>query len=265
MVAWTDVWTDPTLVFDETGQLVHTNKAAIRVFSDSERNAAAGVYPQLVANPSFQPFSWVPPSQNATYTVHPGRVEGHYFAVFKDARAPGELVAALNYNKLLYSGLANGTIEGLALVGAEKILDSNPVMCRIIGVNNAAELAGVKLMDLLGERNWKRLATRLGDVIEFEFTNVLGYHLVVEGRMTEVGTDGERYALALLDITEKRKISKDLLQTKERFRLLVETNPFGLFLVVQGEVRYANQAGLEILGIEDEEDVFAGKKFQEGN
>lgn len=256
MVAWTDVWTDPTLVFNEVGQLVHTNKAALRVFSDSERDAATGVWNQLKADPSFQPFPWVPPSQNATYTVHTGQVDGHCFAVFKDARAHGELVAALNHNKLLYSGLANGTIEGLALVGAEKILDSNPVMCRIIGVNNAAELAEVKLMDLLGERNWKRLATRLGEVIEFEFTNALGLNLVVEGRMTQVGTEAERFALALLDITEKRKISKDLLQTKERFRLLVETNPFGLFLVVQGEVRYANQAGLEILGIEDEEEVF---------
>ena len=256
MVAWTDVWTDPTLVFDEDGKLVHSNKAAIRVFSDSERAAAVGVWERLISYPSSQPFPWVSPSKNTTYTVHPGRVQGCYVAVFKDVRTPGELAAALNYNKLLYSGLANGTIEGLALVSGEEILDSNPVMCRIIGANSASELVGVKLMDLLGERNWKRLATRLGDVVEFEFPNLLGFHLVVEGRMTEVGTEGEHFALALLDITEKRKISKDLLQTKERFRLLVETNPFGLFLVVHGEVRYANQAGLGILGIEDEEEVF---------
>ena len=256
MVVWTDVWTDPTLIFNTSGKLVHTNKAAIRDLSDSERTAASAVWEQLEVNSGFHPFSWVSPSQNATYTVHSGRVEGYYFAVFKNVRSPDELVVALNHNKRLYSGLANGTIEGLALLNQEKILDSNSVMCRILGVNSTAELAGLKLVDLLGERNWKRLTTRLEEVIEFEFSNALGYHLVVEGRMTQVGIEADWFALALLDITEKRKISKDLLQTKERFRLLVETNPFGLFLVVQGEVRYANQAGLEILGIEDEEDVF---------
>ena len=93
-------------------------------------------------------------------------------------------------------------------------------------------------------------------MLEFEFVNLLGKQLVVEGRMSQVGEDSESFALALLDITEKRKISQDLLQTKERFRLLVETNPFGLFLVVQGNIRYTNQAGMEILAIQDEEEVY---------
>ena len=256
MVEWTDAWTDPTLVFDEFGQLLHENLAACRVFSDSEREAAKSVWAFIQDHPEMHPFPWSSPGPDSGYTVHPGRVGTCVFAVFKDAREPGELVAALNHNKLLYSGLANGTIEGLALVNQERLVDSNPQMWRIIGVNNAVELSEVPMISLLGERNWKRLMMRLGEVIEFEFVNALGQHLVVEGRMTEVANEGSNFALALLDITEKRKISKDLLQTKERFRLLVETNPFGLFLVVQGEVRYANQSGLEILGIDDEEDVF---------
>ena len=123
-------------------------------------------------------------------------------------------------------------------------------------MDNVLELAAVNLLDLLGLRNWKRMVVRLGEVIEFEFVNTQGHPLVVEGRMTHVGQGDDGYALALLDITEKRRISKDLLQTKERFRLLVETNPFGLFLVVQGDIRYANQSGLEILGIQDEEEVY---------
>ena len=32
MVVWTDVWTDPTLVFSEAGDLLHTNAAALRFF-----------------------------------------------------------------------------------------------------------------------------------------------------------------------------------------------------------------------------------------
>lgn len=256
MVAWTDAWTDPTLVFDESGIVLHENSAARRVFSNSERESAKAVWSHITAHPEMHPFPWSPPSPDSAYTVHPGRVSNCVYAVFKDAREPGELVAALNHNKLLYSGLANGTIEGLALVNQGKVIDSNPQMWQIIGVSNAHELTEVGLESLLGDRNWKRMAVRLGEVIEFEFINALGQSLVIEGRMSQVAQDGANFALALLDITEKRKISKDLLQTKERFRLLVETNPFGLFLTVQGEVRYANQSGLEILGIADEEDVF---------
>jgi PAS domain S-box-containing protein len=256
MVAWTDVWTDPTLVFSEAGDLLHTNAAALRVFSDSEREEAVDVWNHIQTHPEHHPFPWSNSAGSAAYTVHPGQVDGCYFAVFKDAREHGELVAALNHNKLLYSGLANGTIEGLALVNEGKVIDSNPQLWRVIGVSNAVELAEINLETLLGVRNWKRLAVRQGEVLEFEFVNLLGKQLVVEGRMSQVGEDSESFALALLDITEKRKISQDLLQTKERFRLLVETNPFGLFLVVQGNIRYTNQAGMEILAIQDEEEVY---------
>ena len=83
-------------------------------------------------------------------------------------------MAALNHNKLLYSGLANGTIEGLALVNEGKIIDSNSQLWRVIGVSNALELVEVNLESLLGVRNWKRLAVRLGEVIEFEFVNLWG-------------------------------------------------------------------------------------------
>ena len=47
MVAWTDVWTDPTLVFSGAGTLLHTNAAAQRVFSDSEREEAVRVWDHI--------------------------------------------------------------------------------------------------------------------------------------------------------------------------------------------------------------------------
>ena len=67
--------------------------------------------------------------------------------MFKDAREHGELVAAWNHNDY-FSGLANGTIEGLALVNEGKVIDSN--LWRVIGVSNAVELAEINLETLLG-------------------------------------------------------------------------------------------------------------------
>ena len=49
MVAWTDVWTDPTLVFSEAGELLHANAAALPgFFSDSEQGEAVGVLERIL-------------------------------------------------------------------------------------------------------------------------------------------------------------------------------------------------------------------------
>jgi len=253
---WIDVWTDPTLVFSENGALEYTNKSAQLFFSESELERAAGVFEVISNAAEHLPISWEVQPGKHHFSVHSGKVGAHFYAVFKDVRDTDELVAALNYNKLLYSGLANGTIEGLVLIHQGKAVDSNVQAWKIMGVSSSAELVKIDWESQLGPREWKRMLTRPDEVIDFEFTNCLGQNVVVEGKLSVVDSTQQFHALALLDITERRKISKDLLQTKERFRLLVETNPFGLFLVVQGQVRYTNQAGMEMLGLSDEEDIF---------
>ncbi|MFZ9054929.1 MAG: PAS domain S-box protein, partial [Flavobacteriales bacterium] len=253
---WIDIWTDPTLVFSENGALEYTNKSAQLFFSESELERAAGVFEVISNAAEHLPISWEVQPGKHHFSVHSGKVGAHFYAVFKDVRDTDELVAALNYNKLLYSGLANGTIEGLVLIHQGKAVDSNVQAWKIMGVSSSAELVKIDWESQLGPREWKRMLTRPDEVIDFEFTNCLGQNVVVEGKLSVVDSTQQFHALALLDITERRKISKDLLQTKERFRLLVETNPFGLFLVVQGQVRYTNQAGMEMLGLSDEEDIF---------
>ena len=253
---WIDVWTDPTLVFSENGALEYTNKSAQLFFYESELERAAGVFEVISNAAEHLPISWGVQPGKHHFSVHSGKVGAHFYAVFKDVRDTDELVAALNYNKLLYSGLANGTIEGLVLIHQGKAVDSNVQAWKIMGVSSSAELVKIDWESQLGPREWKRMLTRPDEVIDFEFTNCLGQNVVVEGKLSIVDSTQHFHALALLDITERRKISKDLLQTKERFRLLVETNPFGLFLVVQGQVRYTNQAGMEMLGLSDEDDIF---------
>ena len=250
---WIDVCTDAALVFDKDGAAVYVNNAGRQMLSESEIERAKEARERIIAASSHEPFTWNVSNNEKPHTVHSGCLNGYYYAVFKDVRDADELATALRYNKTLYTGLANGTIEGLALINNNKAVDSNAQMWITMGVNTAQELGEIDWEAQLGERNWKRLMSRLDEVLEFEFVNAGGKPIVVEGKMTIVDKESGFKALALLDITDKRKISKDLLQTKERFRLLVETNPFGLLLAVDGRVRYANQAGLEILGIEEEE------------
>ena len=253
IVNWTNVCLDTVLVFDEHGVVIYVNEAGRRTFSSGEIEQAKEVWEVINSIAGNQPFAWDSSANETEYTVHSGHLNGCYYAVFKDQRNTDELTSALSYNKLLYAGLANGTIEGLALIHKNQAVDSNGQMWMVMGVNNPQEITEIRWESELGARNWKRMNARLGEVVEFEFMNRKGQNLVVEGKISVIDKEADFKTLALLDITEKRKIATDLLRTKERFRLLVETNPFGLFLVVDGRVRYANQAGLEILGMEEEE------------
>ena len=195
-------------------------------FFGLEREEAVGVWNHIQAHPETI-HSWSNAAGSAAYTVHPGQVDGCYFAVFKDAREHGELVAALNHNKYLqrFSQWYNRRF-GVGKQG--KVIDSNPQLWRVIGVSNAG-INRIDLENLLGVRNWKRLAVRLGEVIEFEFVNLLGQQLVVEGRMSQVGQDSESFALALLDITEKRKISQDLFKPRNASVCSWRPIPLGCF------------------------------------
>ena len=58
------------------------------------------------------------------------------------------------------------------------------------------------------------------------------------------------------DITERKRTELDLLQTKERFRMLVETSPMGLVLMVGGKVKYTNPGILDLLGMRMEDEVY---------
>ena len=58
------------------------------------------------------------------------------------------------------------------------------------------------------------------------------------------------------DITERKRTELDLLQTKERFRMLVETSPIGLLLMVDGKVKYSNPGVLDLMGIRMEDELY---------
>ena len=94
-------------------------------------------------------------------------------------------------------------------------------------------------------------------MFDFEIENSKGFKVNIEAQLTSTNKETDNLqALVMLDVTEKKRIEHDLLQTKERFKLLVESSPIGLFLVVKNKIRYLNQAAASLLGYEDEEQVY---------
>ena len=164
-------------------------------------------------------------------------------------------VQTINQNK--FKALSNGTMEGIALFSGDEVVDVNERMVQITGFNEANELIKNGLKGFFKTRDWKRLSTRLNEVFDFEIENSKGIKINIEAQLTSTNKETDNLqALVMLDVTEKKRIERDLLQTKERFRLLVESSPIGLFLVVKNKIRYINQAASSLLGFEDEEEVY---------
>ena len=164
-------------------------------------------------------------------------------------------VQTINQNK--FKALSNGTMEGIALFSGDEVVDVNERMVQITGFDEANELIKNGLKGFFKARDWKRLSTRLNEVFDFEIENSKGIKINIEAQLTSTNKETDNLqALVMLDVTEKKRIERDLLQTKERFRLLVESSPIGLFLVVKNKIRYINQAASSLLGFEDEEEVY---------
>jgi PAS domain S-box-containing protein len=148
-------------------------------------------------------------------------------------------------------------MEGIVMLDGEKVIDGNKRIIEISGYKGVEELMDRGVVRLFHKRDWKRLTSRLGEVYEVEIENTKGSKVIIEAQLTDSDNELDNLkSLVVLDVTEKKRIQHDLLQTKERFRLLVESSPIGLFIVSQNKIKYTNQAACGLLGIRDEESVF---------
>jgi PAS domain S-box-containing protein len=264
-----EVWSNPALILhSDTREVLAQNSSVSDVFGQEVEWLKIGDqdWQSWWKNPTGKQLFQLNTSSGKSrgFFVRSGALKGVDYIVFEDQLGWRELRNAFEVNKVRYQGLAAGTMEGLAFMQNHQIIDLNTEMMRILGISKLEELAELDVQKLFGPRNWKKMYSRAGHVQEFEFVGLNGKDLVVEGKIELVGESNHsnevECTLALMDITERKRVEHDLLQTKERFRLLVETSPFGLFLVRNSEVGYANAAALELLGYSDDEDVY-GTEF----
>ena len=262
-----DVWSNPALVVDRaTRTVLESNSACKAIFGTPQDWCKIGDeswslwWKKPTINKNFE--LTLTDGKSRIFEVRFGEFEEVDFIVFEDQLGWQELRNAFEVNKNRYHGLASGTMEGLAFLQNNQVIDLNAQMMNILGILKLEELEELNIQNLFGARNWKKVTARSGSIQEFHFTNSNGIDLMVEGKL-EVFNDSEKgleHTLALMDITERKRVEYDLLKTKERFRLLVETSPFGLFLVQESKVGYANAVAIELLGYSDEEMMF-GEDF----
>ena len=185
-----DVWSNPALVVDRgTRTVLESNSACKDIFGTPQDWCEIG-------DESWSVW-WKKPTNNKgfelkttdgksrIFEVRFGEFEEVDFIVFEDQLGWQELRSAFELNKNRYHGLASGTMEGLAFLQNNQVIDLNAQMMNILGISKLEELEELNIQTLFGARNWKKLTSRSGSIQEFHFTNSNGLDLMVEGKLEE--------------------------------------------------------------------------------
>lgn len=93
--------------------------------------------------------------------------------------------------------------------------------------------------------------------IKFTIKNKSGRTILLEGKGVSISDekDAGRYVVLVQDITERDKVERDLLESEERYRKLVEFSPETTLIHINREIIYVNQAGVELIGAHNSEQV----------
>ena len=152
--------------------------------------------------------------------------------------------------------LSQFAMEGVVFIKDGIIQDANDQFAVIFGYTKVP--INTKITEIIDERDWQRLAARRnwGMRCELRGKTKQGKPVFLEATRSDSNEEGKDQLLMVYDITERKRIEFDLLQTKERFRMLVESSPIGLFLLVDGRIKYTNAGGLDVLNERVEDTVY---------
>ena len=189
---WVEAWSNPALLVSlDKREVLAVNTACTDVFGEQLDWLKIG-------NDEWTNW-WKKPTDRARFElrtsndlsrlflVRSGELDTVGYVVFEDEKGWRELRNAFEVNKTRYQGLAAGTMEGLAFMQNNQIIDLNAEMMGILGISKLEELQELDVQNLFGLRNWKKLVSRAGHIQEFHFTNTKGRDLMVEGKIETLG------------------------------------------------------------------------------
>ncbi len=132
------------------------------------------------------------------------------------------------------------------------ILDVNKAACELLGYSKD-ELTKMNVAQIVPEEIRKKLSELIKEHLEkggirMETINIHknGKAIPVEVSTTLIEIGGEKRIVAMVrDITERKKMEEALKESEEKYRLLAENLPLGVFIAVDDYVTYINEFGKE--------------------
>ena len=168
----------------------------------------------------------------------------------------------LKQNEERYRQLFTKNMAGVFITENGIIVECNNSFAKIFGYNSRVELIGKKSIDLYFNKkdrdNYITDLRKQGSLSNYKLrhknkngsemwisTNVNIQELTV-GKKKVTRLDG-----TLIDITSQVLKEKELQQSEENYKNLIENSPYGIVIHVEGKIIFANQKAAQIVGYKD--------------
>lgn len=171
---------------------------------------------------------------------------------------------ALQDREAHYRRLNDIAQEGIVLVQDKVVLDANSRFLVMMGLEHPDEVIG----DTIEQLGFKRLGnlepipgSGVIDRGDWTLTNKHGelLHLDIGKGRLEDGSE----VWMMYDVSDRKRIEFDLVQERERFRLLVQSSPNGIVILVDEVIRFANPVANTLFANHELEGMRFGHLFPE--
>jgi PAS domain S-box-containing protein len=187
--------------------------------------------------------------------------EGDFWTTPDETDASLERVLAENHRqKALLDAIFEADPGGLAVVVGDdlKFMFANPAY-RFICPQNGQDLIGQGYESVWSAEDPNCFSGPIHEVIangrpfqtlgfERRFPDGTVRSFTLQARRIDWGLQQHAALLALWDTTSQTQIEVALRESEDRFRMLVETSPLGIYVLQDGRYTYANPVGLSMLG-----------------
>ncbi|MBL7942013.1 MAG: PAS domain S-box protein [Flavobacteriales bacterium] len=195
--------------------------------------------------------------------------EGHdiILGTLIDISEKKKIEGALRESEERFRALSNVTLEAVAFVSQNVIIDCNEQFALLFALKSRTDAIAKRITDFISAADLRRIGASLDRQhtrkIEVRCVNRNGEWMYLEVSGGFVDYHGIRTkALLFYDITARKRAEFALEQSALRFRNLLENSPNGVFILTDGLVKYVNNAGLNMLGCTDEDELY-DKKFSQ--
>lgn len=145
-----------------------------------------------------------------------------------------------------------------------KIMWANSRLLAMYGTEDPGRVVGSSLLDFIQAPQLGRALTDLAKVVAGQSPPPVTYQLrtatgaYAAGQVSSVPMmfRGQVAMLSFVtDVTERERLLRNLSESEERYRLLLDSMPSGVVVLVEGAIVYANSALSKALGVASPEDL----------
>ena len=156
-----------------------------------------------------------------------------------------------------YKTALESALDGFYLVDMQgRLLQVNDAYCVMSGYTRE-ELLQMRVADVEITESEQEVAAHIQRIVrqgperfETHHRRKDGQHIDIETSVTFQDCAGGQFFCFLRNITERKRAEKELRESEERFRSVVEGCPVGILVQVVGTCRYLNPAALAMFGAE---------------